>query len=174
MVSQQMQPRWLAAVAFTVVSLAAIALGAGVGHAAQSAVSVQGFAFNPASVTLNVGDSITWTNNDAVPHTATSDTAGVFDVSLPAGGGPGSFTFTTAGTFTYHCNIHPQMKGSVVVLAASTAGSTSTAAAPGAPSAGTGHAGGGGMSLAALGGGLLVALGVAAAGGGALLRRRRG
>lgn len=173
MFNQQLQPRRLAAIAVAVAVLATIALSANAARAAQQAVTVQGFAFNPGTITVNMGDSITWTNNDSVPHTATSDTDSVFDVALPASGGSGSYTFATAGTFTYHCTIHAQMKGTVVVQAASTAGATSTAAAPAAPSTGSGHKTGDGLPLAALGGGLLVVVAAGAAGGVALARRHR-
>jgi len=82
--------------------------------AAGHDVAVQNFAYNPASITVQVGDSVTWTNQDAVPHTVTADD-GSFDQPLNASGGVATITFTKAGTFTYHCTIHPSMHGTVVV-----------------------------------------------------------
>lgn len=82
--------------------------------AASHDVTVQNFAYNPASITVQVGDTVTWTNQDAVPHTVTADD-GSFDQPLNASGGTATITFTKPGTFTYHCTIHPSMHGTVVV-----------------------------------------------------------
>ena len=77
------------------------------------------FAFSPATITIKVGTTITWTNTTSAPHTVTSDDGTTFDsgINNPIGanGGTFSFTFTRAGTFTYHCQIHPFMKATVVV-----------------------------------------------------------
>src|SRR5688572_6919406 len=85
--------------------------------AADSAVTIAGFAFDPATVTIQVGDSVTWTNEDSAPHTATAGD-GSFDTGQLAQGDSEAVTFDTAGTFAYVCSIHPQMTGSVVVEAA--------------------------------------------------------
>jgi plastocyanin len=90
--------------------------------AADQAVTIANFSFQPATVTVQVGDSVTWTNQDGAPHTATADD-GSFDSGTLSQGDTGSHTFDTAGTFAYHCEIHPNMTGSVVVQAA-TAGGT--------------------------------------------------
>jgi plastocyanin len=90
---------------------------AGTALAADQAVSIAGQAFNPRSVTVSVGDSVTWTNADAVAHTATADDAS-FDTGNIAAGGSDSITFATAGSFAYHCAIHPAMTGTVTVQAA--------------------------------------------------------
>jgi len=87
--------------------------------AADSAVSIAGFAFDPATVTIQVGDSVTWTNEDSVAHTATAGD-GSFDTGSIANGASDTVTFDSAGTFAYICSIHPQMTGSVVVEAAAT------------------------------------------------------
>ena len=77
------------------------------------------FAFSPASITIKVGTTVTWTNTTSVPHTVTSDDGSTFDsginTPIAASGGTFSFTFTKAGTFTYHCQIHPFMKATVIV-----------------------------------------------------------
>ena len=70
-------------------------------------------AYAPNPVTISAGGTVTWTNMDSIPHTATSD-SGVFNGALPAGG-QFSFTFPNKGSFPYHCTIHPGMVGTVVV-----------------------------------------------------------
>jgi len=89
--------------------------------AADQAVDIAGFAFSPKSVTVEVGDTVTWTNADAQGHTATADDAS-FDTGTIAGGASASETFATAGTFGYHCKIHPAMTATVVVRAAAGGG----------------------------------------------------
>ncbi len=77
-------------------------------------VEIRGFAFNPAVIQISVGDTVTWENYDEAPHTATGDN-GEFDSGRLDQGGTFSFTFTTAGTFSYHCDFHPNMKGTIIV-----------------------------------------------------------
>ena len=77
-------------------------------------VTIQGFAFAPASVTIKVGESVTWTNQDSPNHTVVADN-GEFTSDSLATGATFSFTFSKAGTYPYHCSIHPSMKGTVVV-----------------------------------------------------------
>jgi plastocyanin len=103
---------------FAAAALLLLPLGAA---AADQAVSISGLAFHPATVTVNVGDTVTWTNNDGVSHTATAD-GGSFDTGTIGNGSSASETFNTAGTFAYHCSVHPTMQGSVVVEAASAGG----------------------------------------------------
>jgi plastocyanin len=98
--------------------------------AADQAVSISGLAFHPATVTVNVGDTVTWTNNDGVSHTATAD-GGSFDTGTIGNGSSASETFNTAGTFAYHCTIHPTMQGSVVVQSASGGGGGGGGGVPG-------------------------------------------
>ncbi len=96
--------------------------------AADVAVTINGFAFMPASITVPVGTRVVWTNQQPqVPHTVTSDTAGIFDSGTVQTGATFAFTFNQVGTFAYHCNIHPNMHGTVVVTAA---GTTATPAPP--------------------------------------------
>lgn len=78
-----------------------------------NSVSIANFAFSPKSLTVKVGTKVTWTNNDSVAHTVTAD-GGAFDQRV----GPGatfSFTFSKAGTYAYHCTIHPYMTATIVV-----------------------------------------------------------
>ncbi|HEY7032485.1 MAG TPA: cupredoxin domain-containing protein [Thermomicrobiales bacterium] len=84
------------------------------------AVSIKDFQFSPASRSVIVGTTVTWTNTGDAPHTVTSDD-GVFDSGRIEPGDDFSFTFDQVGTFTYHCAIHPRMKGKIVVKEANTA-----------------------------------------------------
>src|SRR5581483_2830080 len=72
----------------------------------QRQVAIVDFAFQPGSVTVRVGDTVVWTNDGALVHTATSD-AGVWDTGRLTAGQSGSFTFTAPGTFSYLCAVHP-------------------------------------------------------------------
>jgi plastocyanin len=114
-------------------ALAASAVGAallaGSALAADASVAISGFAFAPASVSVSVGDSVTWTNGDGVGHTATADDAS-FDTGTIAGGASNSVTFSTAGTFVYHCSIHPAMTGTITVQAAAGGGGPTTTTPP--------------------------------------------
>ena len=69
--------------------------------------------FSPGTVTVAVGGTVTWTNNDVTTHTTTA-TAGAWSSSI-APGGTFSRVFPTAGTFDYKCTIHPSMSGSITV-----------------------------------------------------------
>jgi plastocyanin len=102
-----------------------LTVGASPVLAADHAVDIAGFAFSPQSVTVHVGDTVTWTNADAAGHTATADDAS-FDTGTIAGGASASVTFATAGTFGYHCKIHQAMTATVVVRAAAGGGGGST------------------------------------------------
>ncbi len=77
-------------------------------------VNIQNFAFSPASLTVPVNTTVTWTNKDASMHTVTSDT-GLFNSTDLATNATFSFKFTTAGTYTYHCAIHTYMTGTIIV-----------------------------------------------------------
>ncbi|MGH2444281.1 MAG: cupredoxin domain-containing protein [Chloroflexota bacterium] len=101
-------------------------------------VNISGYSFQPPSMTIPMGTTVTWVNHDAVTHTATSD-SGVFDTGGISPGGSASFTFNQAGTFSYHCAIHPYMHGTILVeQAAASPTDTSvpaTVAATAAPTA---------------------------------------
>ncbi|MGA9364326.1 MAG: cupredoxin domain-containing protein [Bacteroidota bacterium] len=79
-------------------------------------VVMMNIAFNPGTLTVSKGTTVTWQNNDGITHTSTSDN-GVWDTGNIAGGASKTVTFPTAGTFKYHCAIHgPSMSGTIVVL----------------------------------------------------------
>ncbi len=83
--------------------------------ATTHAVLINNMAFNPASVTISVSDTVEWTHEMTFDHTVTPDNG-----EFPSSGhikpqAKFSHTFPTSGTVSYHCEIHPSMKGSVVV-----------------------------------------------------------
>jgi LPXTG-motif cell wall-anchored protein len=82
-------------------------------------VSMLDFSYSPASIQIDQGGSVTWVNNGEEPHTATGDG---FDTGEIAPGGSGSATFNTAGDFPYLCTLHPNMTGTVTVLASDDGG----------------------------------------------------
>jgi plastocyanin len=100
---------------------------AGFALAADQSVAIANFAYSPSTVTVSVGDSVTWTNNDEAPHTATADDDS-WDTGTLAQNGTGAVTFDTAGEYSYHCDIHPNMTGTVVVEAAAAGGGGGTPA----------------------------------------------
>jgi plastocyanin len=69
-------------------------------------------AYSPNPITVPIGGSVMWTNNDSTAHTSTAD-GGTFSSGSIAPGGTFTATFPTAGTFRYHCAIHPGMVGTV-------------------------------------------------------------
>ena len=77
-------------------------------------VAIEDFYFEPADAAIQPGDTIMWVNEGNTPHTVTSDD-GQFDSEVLNPGDSFSVAFTEAGTFTYHCEIHPSMTGSVTV-----------------------------------------------------------
>ena len=105
------------AVVVLAVALMAIMFSAPASQAATVDVSIAGFAFAPDTLIIPAGTTVKWTNNDGVPHTSTSDGAG-WDSGTLSTGQTYSFQFNTAGTFPYHCGIHPTMLAVVIVEAA--------------------------------------------------------
>jgi plastocyanin len=86
------------------------------GGTATVTVSIKDFKMNPQPVNAKVGDVVAWTNNDGAPHSATMDD-GSCDTDSIAAGATAMLKFTAAGTYTYHCKIHPgQMKDFTVVV----------------------------------------------------------
>ena len=83
--------------------------------AASGSVQMRDFSFSPATITVDVGDSVTWVNAGEEPHNAVGDD---FSTSLLDAGESGSKSFSSAGTFSYICTVHPQMKGTVKVVGA--------------------------------------------------------
>lgn len=112
--------RWLA-IGAAIVAMALALAGfksdlASAGATAQaskaSAVSIKGFAFHAATIHVKKGSKISFSNKDSVAHTATGKG---FDTGTIAPGASKSVTFKKTGTFVYHCSIHPEMHGKVIV-----------------------------------------------------------
>jgi plastocyanin len=144
--------------------VASLTLGVGVVLAADRSVTIADFAFSPGTVTITAGDRVTWTNEDAVEHTATGDG---WDTGLLAQGGSGSIRFDRAGTYAYICTPHPSMTGTVVVQARASGGGGSTVTPPPgdtvpAPHAATGALLDPGIAAAILAGMFVLVLAVAA------------
>jgi plastocyanin len=79
------------------------------------AVTISGFTFAPASLTVKVGTTVTWTNEDSARHTVKWDDGSKGSDTLTKGGATYARTFDSPGTFGYACGIHAVMKGTVVV-----------------------------------------------------------
>jgi len=82
------------------------------GSSGAQAVTIANFAFSPAALNVKVGDTVTWTNNDTVPHTVTFAS---FASQELAPGATYTHKFDTAGSFDYKCSIHPNMTAKVTV-----------------------------------------------------------
>jgi plastocyanin len=83
-------------------------------EAAAVTVNIQNFAFAPAEVTAAVGETIGWTNGDSAPHTATTDDGGCDTGNIEQDATVG-LVFDAVGTYPYHCNIHPNMTGTITI-----------------------------------------------------------
>lgn len=94
-----------------VIGSAACAASAAAG---EVSVAIADFAFIPADIAAKVGQAVTFTNSDSAPHTATVDDGSCTTPNL-AKGDSGGLLFTEAGTYPFHCRIHPRMKGSITV-----------------------------------------------------------
>jgi amicyanin len=88
-------------------------LGAIGAHAEELKVTIDNFTFTPPELKVKVGDTVTWTNHDDIPHTVTS--AGKFRSKALDTDNTFSFTFTAAGDYKYFCSLHPQMTGMIKV-----------------------------------------------------------
>lgn len=84
---------------------------------ATDAVTIQNYAFSPKAITVKVGTKVTWTNQDGVEHTVTTQDGAPakIDSGLFGKGKSFSFTFDKAGAYEYYCEPHPYMKGTVIV-----------------------------------------------------------
>ncbi len=94
----------------------------GGGDPGANEVFMQAIAFNPMEITIQAGESVTWTNQDIVPHTATSGNPGdtvlgpIFRSSFLGQGGTFTHTFEDAGEFVYFCEVHPGMMRDAKVI----------------------------------------------------------
>jgi amicyanin len=97
--------------------LAGVAVMAAPAGGQDTAVKIDNFTFTPQRVTVKAGTTVTWTNQDDIPHVVASSTK-VFKSKTLDTDDKFSFTFTTAGTYEYFCSLHPHMTGTIVVEAA--------------------------------------------------------
>lgn len=99
--------------------LALLLLAPGQASATSYRVAMQGYAFAPASLTVHVGDTVTWTNGDTAPHDVKT-TSGPVAIHSPMlnKGQSWTYTFTAAGSYGYYCTVHPDMTARITVLAA--------------------------------------------------------
>ena len=103
------------AAAFAAAVLAAdVAFPAVSAQAADMEVKIDNFAFAPQRVTVKAGATVTWTNDDDIPHTVASSSK-VFKSKALDTSDKFSFTFTKPGIYSYLCTVHPYMTGKVVV-----------------------------------------------------------
>src|SRR3954447_10851772 len=99
--------------------------------AGATAVQIKSYAYTPAALTIKVGTKVTWTNYDTAPHTVTVDSGPVkFNSPTLQKGDSFTYTFTTPGTYSYYCAVHPDMVATVTVTGSGPTGSPS----PPAPS----------------------------------------
>jgi plastocyanin len=99
------------------VFVAVAALPAASAQAADAEVQIDQFAFAPQRVTVKAGTTVTWINDDDIPHTIASSSKSFKSNALDTKD-KFSFTFTTPGTHEYFCSLHPHMTGTIVVEAA--------------------------------------------------------
>lgn len=78
-------------------------------------IEIKDFAYSPEEITVSIGDTIVWVNKDSAKHTVTSDAGSELDSELLDKNSEYSHTFDKAGTFAYHCTLHPYMKAKIIV-----------------------------------------------------------
>jgi amicyanin len=110
---------WSAAVAALIVLSFTILRAGDSGHTAnaneKAQIKIDNFSFGPAALTVPAGTTVTWTNQDDVPHTVVSAEGKEFKSPALDTDQKFSYTFAKAGTYAYFCSVHPRMTGKVVV-----------------------------------------------------------
>ena len=99
----------------TATTAPATAGGPTTSSAVGAQVVMKNIAFDSTRLTIKVGQTVTWVNQDSAQHDVVANN-GEFKSSLFGAGGTFSFTFTKAGTYPYNCSIHPHMTGTIIVL----------------------------------------------------------
>lgn len=82
--------------------------------AAPAKVSIDNFSFTPVELTVTIGQAVTWANHDDVPHTIVATNRAFSSAALDTDQ-TFAHAFTTPGTYTYFCGIHPHMTGRIIV-----------------------------------------------------------
>ena len=90
-------------------------VGSSVSIAPGAANPNNDLSFDPSQIGVPTGSTVSWTNDDSIQHTVTSDEEGLFDAGPISPGNTFENTFDTSGEFGYHCAIHPFMTGVVIV-----------------------------------------------------------
>lgn len=78
-------------------------------------VKIDNFSFNPATLTVPAGTTVTWINNDDIPHTVVSAEGDAIKSPVLDTDEKFTYTFAKAGTYSYYCSVHPKMTGRIVV-----------------------------------------------------------
>ena len=99
--------------ALAIVAAISLQLGSAPARAQEIQITIDNFTFSPNELKLKVGDSVTWTNHDDIPHTVVS--AGKFRSKTMDTDDKFTFTFTSAGDYKYFCSLHPHMTGMIKV-----------------------------------------------------------
>ena len=81
----------------------------------DSSVTIRNYMFQPSDLTISVGSTVTWTNEDSVPHKIVSDTGSEISSGVITTNNVYKHTFSQKGTYAYHCSIHPSMQGIITV-----------------------------------------------------------
>lgn len=110
-----MQPQAAPAQAKPAAPVQPAAAAAQVDATPKAQVAINGMQFQPAKLTIKAGESVTWTNNSAMPHTVTSTDGKTMASGQLGNGGTFEHVFKEPGTYSYYCAVHPSMKGEIVV-----------------------------------------------------------
>jgi plastocyanin len=111
------------ATALAIVLAVAAGFPATSAQAADTQVTIDNFTFAPQRITVKAGTTVTWINDDDIPHTVTSSRK-LFKSKTLDTEDKFSFTFTTPGSYEYFCSLHPHMTGAIVVEAATGSNAT--------------------------------------------------
>ena len=98
-------------------SAASVAQAAPAAAAAGPTIKIDNFVFGPEALTVSVGTTVTWINEDDIPHTVVANDKQTFKSKVMDTDERFSFTFTKPGEYGYFCSLHPHMVGKVIVKA---------------------------------------------------------